>query len=74
MATAVLRSQEKRCVIRVVTRYELLIDDIRAAILRPRGFVVTRRHRLFLAEAHGFDLRVRARPAFPGLLTASARF
>src|SRR6478735_6033444 len=58
-AAAANRSQEKRCVIRLITRYLLLVHEVGAAVLCPRRFVMTRGLRLFLAEAHGFHLRVR---------------
>src|SRR6478752_4287092 len=57
-AAAANRSQEKRCVIRLITCYLLLVHEIGAAVLCPRRFVMTGSLRLFLAEAHGFHLRV----------------
>src|ERR1700739_906267 len=57
-AAAANRSQEKRCVIRLITRYLLLVHEVGAAVLCPRRFVMTGCLRLFLAEAHGFHLRV----------------
>src|SRR5579864_7024368 len=58
-AAAANRSQEKRSVIRLITRYLLLVHEVGAAVLRPRRFVMTVSLRLFLAEAHGFHLRIR---------------